>query len=85
LGRPTSICRPVSSTNSTIQYTTIDYEGETTNQTDARGNKKARLSDVLGDLIQITDPDGVSKTLYTYDPVVFRNSPASYEDPGLAA
>jgi RHS repeat-associated protein len=79
LGRPTSICRPVSSTNSAIQCTTIDHEGETTNQTDARGNRTARLSDGFGQLIQITDPDGVSKTLYAYDP--FQNL-TLIQDPG---
>jgi RHS repeat-associated protein len=79
--RPTSVCRPVSSTNSSTQCTYFGYAGQTRTVQDARGNTKTRLLDVLGEVVQLTDPDGVSKTLYAYDP--FQN-PTLVQDPGGA-
>jgi len=79
LNRPLSVCRPVNSTNATTQCTNFAYAGQTRTVTDPRGNVKTKLFDVLGELIQLTDPDGVSKALYTYDP--FQNLTV-IQDPG---
>jgi RHS repeat-associated protein len=68
LNRVTSTYRPISSTNSTLEYTNYTYQGRTSTIQDPKSYTTTRLSDVIGELIVLTDPDGTSKTNYGYDP-----------------
>jgi RHS repeat-associated protein len=68
INRLKSTYRPISSTNSTLEYTNYTYQGRTSTVQDPKGYTTTRLSDVIGELIVLTDPDGTSKTNYGYDP-----------------
>ncbi|MBS0422255.1 MAG: VCBS repeat-containing protein [Proteobacteria bacterium] len=69
MNRVTSISRPISASNSTLEYTYYTYQGRTATVKDPRTYTTTLQSDVLGELSVVTDPDGVSKTSYTYDPI----------------
>jgi RHS repeat-associated protein len=68
LDRVTSVSRPISSTNSTLEYTNYGYQGRKATIQDPKGYTTTRQIDVIGELGIVTDPDGVSKTTYGYDP-----------------
>jgi RHS repeat-associated protein len=68
LNRTTSMSRPISATNSTLEYTYYTYQGRTATVQDPKGYITTNQSDVIGELGIVTDPDGTSKTTYTYDP-----------------
>jgi RHS repeat-associated protein len=68
LNRLTQIYRPLSATNSTLEYTSYTYQGRTTTIQDPKGYTTTRKSDVLGELLRVIDPDNSSTTSYTYDP-----------------
>ena len=68
LNRLTQTQRPISSTNSTLQTTTIAYAGRTTTVTDPLSNAKTTVSDVNGWLRQTKDPYAYTVTL-AYDAV----------------
>jgi RHS repeat-associated protein len=71
LNRLTSTYRPVSSTNSTLEYTNYTYQGRTSTVQDPEGYVKGYMtkkqSDVIGELRVLIDPDTTSKTYYGYD------------------
>lgn len=67
VNRVTSVSRPIDSANSTAQSTTYAYAGRTLTITDPKSNAFKKQFDVIGDLLILTDPDGVSKTMYGYD------------------
>ncbi|TMC49309.1 MAG: hypothetical protein E6J20_18030, partial [Chloroflexi bacterium] len=68
LNRLTSTSRPISSTNSTLEYTYFTYQGRTQTVKDPKSYVTTRQSDVIGELGIVMDPDGVSKTSYSYNP-----------------
>jgi YD repeat-containing protein len=68
LNRTTVMSRPISTTNSTLEYTHYTYQGRTATVQDPKGYTTTKQSDVIGEAGIITDPDGVSKTTYAYDP-----------------
>jgi RHS repeat-associated protein len=68
LNRTSSMSRPISATNSTLEYTYYAYQGRTGTVQDPKGYITTKQSDVIGELGIVTDPDGVSKTTYAYDP-----------------
>jgi RHS repeat-associated protein len=68
LGRVTQRYRPTSASNPTPEYTNYTYQGRTFTVQDPRGYTTIRQSDALGELLRVTDPDGVSKTTYAYGP-----------------
>lgn len=67
VNRVTSVSRPIDSANSTLQSTTYAYSGRTLTISDPKSNVVKKQFDVIGDLLILTDPDGVSKTMYGYD------------------
>jgi RHS repeat-associated protein len=62
LNRLTSMTRPISSTNSTLQSTGYAYAGRQTTITDPKGNTKTLITDVNGQLRKTTDALGYSIT-----------------------
>jgi RHS repeat-associated protein len=62
LNRPTSVTRPISSTNSNPQSTTYGYAGRTATVSDPYGNVKTNISDVNGWLRQAKDALGYAVT-----------------------
>ena len=68
LNRPTSASRPISATNPALESTTFTYQGRTRTVRDPRLYTTTKQFDVLGELMRVTDPDGVSKTNYAYNP-----------------
>jgi RHS repeat-associated protein len=68
LNRLTSESRPISATNSTLEYTYFTYQGRTGTRQDPKGYITTAKTDVLGEVRTVTDPDGVSNTSYAYDP-----------------
>jgi RHS repeat-associated protein len=68
LNRTTSMSRPISSTNPTLEYTNYTYQGRKSAIQDPKGYTTTNQTDVIGELGIVTDPDGVSKTNYGYDP-----------------
>ena len=68
LNRVTSKSRPISSSNSTLEYTHYTYQGRTYTVQDPKGYTTTQQSDVIGELGIVTDPDGISKTNYSYNP-----------------
>ena len=67
LKRLTSVARPISSSNSTLQTTSYAYAGRKLTITDANNNPKTTISDVNGWLRQITDAQNFTVTR-AYDP-----------------
>ncbi len=63
LNRPTSVQRPISSTNSNLQTTTYSYSGPTTTITDPQGNTRTTVTDVNGWLREASDAYGYTVTL----------------------
>ena len=78
LNRLQSVYRPISSVDSTLQYTYYTYQGRTRSIQDPRSNTTTHQFDVLAELLRVTDPDGVSKTNYAYTPF---GAVASIADP----
>jgi RHS repeat-associated protein len=68
LNRLSSMSRPISATNATLEHTNYTYQGRTSTVQDPKTYTTTRQSDVLGELGIVTDPDGVSKTKYSYNP-----------------
>jgi RHS repeat-associated protein len=68
VNRPTQRSRPISSSNSNLEYTNYTYQGRTTTVQDPKGYTTTRNSDVLGELLRVIDPDLSSTTYYAYDP-----------------
>jgi RHS repeat-associated protein len=62
LNRLSSVSRPISSTNSTLQSTTYAYAGRKVTVTDPVGNTKTTITDVNGWLRQTTDGVGYKIT-----------------------
>jgi RHS repeat-associated protein len=82
LNRPTSISRPIDSTHPTLQYTYFTYQGRTKTIEDPKLNVTTQISDVIGELSRVIDPDGTSTTNYAYNPF---GALISATDPGLNA
>ena len=78
LNRPTQQYRPISSTNSTLEYTNYTYQGRTATIQDPKGYTTTRKSDATGQLLRLVDPDGTSTTYYAYSPF---GALASIQDP----
>ncbi len=68
LNRVIQTTRPISSSNSSPEYTHFTYQGRTSTLQDPKSYTTTRQSDVIGELGIVTDPDGVSKAIYSYDP-----------------
>jgi RHS repeat-associated protein len=68
LNRVTSMSRPISASNSSLEYTYYTYQGRTATVQDPKGYTTTTQSDVISEAGIVTDPDGVSKTTYAYDP-----------------
>jgi RHS repeat-associated protein len=68
MNRVIEISRPTSSSNSSPEHTYFTFQGRTSTVKDPKLNITTRQSDVIGELGILTDPDGVSKTTYSYDP-----------------
>lgn len=56
--RPTTVSAPISDTNSTLQTTTISYEGLTTHILDAQGKYTHKVMNSAGQLARSQDHDG---------------------------
>ena len=67
LNRPTSESRPIDSLHPALESTTLTYQGRTATVTDPRSFTTKKQVDVLGELLRVTDPDGVSVTSYAYN------------------
>lgn len=67
MNRAISMSRPISATNSTLEYTYFTYQGRTSTKEDPKTYTTTTKSDVIGEMRVVTDPDGVSNTSYTYD------------------
>jgi YD repeat-containing protein len=62
LNRPLTITRPISSTNTNLQSTTIAYSGRTRTVKDPYSHVTTMMMDVNGNLLQTKDPIGYSVT-----------------------
>ena len=58
LGRPTKVSRQVSLSDTSIQETTIDYEGLTVTTLDPEGSESTKVSDALGRVHRSIDDNG---------------------------
>jgi RHS repeat-associated protein len=67
LGRPVTISRPKSDTDSTPQTSTIDYLGLTTRITDAQLKTSHKVTNAAGQLVRSQDHDGYYQA-FDYDP-----------------
>jgi RHS repeat-associated protein len=64
LDRPVSMTRRISDTNSSLQTSTVSYEGFTTVITDAQAKKTTRIADASGQLRSVIDDDGYALTFH---------------------
>jgi RHS repeat-associated protein len=58
VGRPSAVTRPISDTNSTLQTTTVYYEGLTTRIVDPQSVQSRKVVDAVGQLARSSDHNG---------------------------
>lgn len=66
VNRPTTVSRPISDANSTLQSTNFYYEGLTTRIVDAQSKQSVRVSNSYGQLYRSTDHDSYYQA-FDYD------------------
>jgi RHS repeat-associated protein len=66
VGRPSTVSRPISDTNSTLQTTTYYYEGLTSRVVDAQSKQSSKVTNAAGELVRTIDHNGYYQA-FEYD------------------